>query len=177
MPVVAPEKVENGAICLTPEMLKSTMDSACAEGYANGYAKAKAEIAPRADVELNKWDSAEQIMAFLKNDQSDRCSSSVPGEDPSLACLDRAESLTHACRIAGMDSYGVVMNFQGDGSHAIVAFPMKNGTVQFVEPWYDKIVPTPEVGKAYRPDSIYIDMSTMTKTGGSLIVEKIGIFY
>ena len=154
---VAPEKPENGAICMTPEMLQTTMDAACNEGYANGYAKAKAEVVPRADVELSLITKA-QLVAFLKADQCDRCTSSVAGEDTSEACLDRADCLTSAARIEGWDIYGVVINFK-DGSHALVAFPTDDGLI-YVEPWTDQIV-TVQLGRVYAP--------------AGKVVEKIGI--
>lgn len=152
-----PEKPENGAICMTPEMLQKTMDQCCTEGYANGYAKAKAEVVPRADIELNLITKAE-LVAFLKADQCDRCTSSVAGEDTSEACLDRADCLTSAARIEQWDCYGVVINFK-NGSHALVAFPTEDGLL-FVEPWTDQIVSV-QLGRVYAP--------------AGKVIEKIGI--
>lgn len=148
---------ENGAICLTPEMLQKTMDQCCTEGYANGYAKAKAEIVPRADVELNLI-TKDKLAAFLKLDQCDRCTSSVAGEDTDEACLDRADCLTSSARNEQWDCYGVVINFK-DGSHALVAFPTSDGLL-FVEPWTDQIV-TVQLGRVYAP--------------AGKVIEKIGI--
>jgi hypothetical protein len=167
------EKPDSGAICMTAEVL----DRQLTDAYASGYAKAKAEAPVPADVELQLWESPTQITAFLKEDPSDRCVSSVPGEDASVSCLDRAQCLTKAIRDKGYDAYGVILSFQNDGSHAIVAFPMKDGTLQFVEPWFDKIVPTPEVGKPYQSDAVYVDPAIFKKTGSLLIIEKIGVLY
>jgi hypothetical protein len=143
MPPVEPLKADSGAICMTAEMYQKTIDDA----FNAGHEEARLEIRPRAAVELNLI-TLEQLKAFLKTDQCDRCESSVPTEDASLACLDRAECLMAAARIAGWDAYGVVMNFP-EYSHAIVAFPLKNGDLAFVEPWHDVIVKTPIVGDTY----------------------------
>jgi hypothetical protein len=167
MPVETAVSPGSGTICMTAEAL----DRQLVDAYADGYAKAKADAPAQADVELDLWDSPAQIMAFLKSDDCDRCQSSVPSEGPELACLDRAECLLFSMRLNGMDGYGVIMNFQNDGAHAIVAFPMKDGTLLFVEPWLDQIVPTPEIGKPYLTDRIYFQY----KTSGLLIIEKIGI--
>jgi hypothetical protein len=142
-----PEKPENGAICMTPDMLQKTMDQCCTEGYANGYAKAKAEVVPRADVELNLI-TKDKLAAFLKLDQCDRCTSAV--YEPEDSCLARAECLTASARSYDWDAYGVVMNFAEGGSHAVVAFPLKDGTIVYIEPWYDTIEVV-EVGRIYRP--------------------------
>lgn len=149
MPSVEPQKAENGAICLTPEMYQRAIDAATRDGYADGYAKAKAEIAPRADVELNLI-TRDKLIAFLKADQCDRCTSDVPGETEAESCLDRAECLLNSARNEGWDAYAVIMNFP-DGSHAIVAFPLKDGTLAFVEPWTDSIEEYVGVGKTYIP--------------------------
>jgi hypothetical protein len=137
--------------CLSVEPLKAD----CGDynsGFAAGYQKAQSElvcpIPVKADVELKLWDSKAQIQAFLKADQCDRCLSSVPTEGPEWACLERAECLLSASRNAGYDGYGVVMNF-ASAAHAIVAFPLKDGSLVFCEPWTDQIVPTPVVGGDY----------------------------
>jgi hypothetical protein len=77
--------------------------------------------------------------------------SSVPDEagDPSVACLDRATCIMNKCRDAGFYSLLVVMNFQSDTSHAIIAFPTKDLKLVFVEPMLDLIVPAPKVGEPY----------------------------
>ena len=159
---VEPEKAENGAICMTAEMLKATTDGACAKGYTNGYtdgySRAKAKATPRADVELNLI-TREQLLAFLKTDQCDRCRSDV--YDVANSCLARAECLTCSAKSHGWDSCGVVVNFEGGGTHTLVAFPLNDGTLVFVEPWYDTIEQV-EVGKSYRP--------------AQKIVEEMGIF-
>jgi hypothetical protein len=49
-----------------------------------------------------------------------------------------------------LDAWGVIINFAEGGSHALVAFPLTDGTVVFVEPWTDTIEVV-EVGKIYRP--------------------------
>jgi hypothetical protein len=144
-----PENPENGAICMTPEMLQKTMDQCCTEGYANGYAKAKAEQPKRADVELNLI-TKDKLTAFLNLDQCDRCMSDV--YNTANSCLARAECLLASARSHGWDAYGVVINFEGadGGAHALVAFPLKDGTLVYVEPWYDTLEVV-EVGKPYRP--------------------------
>ena len=141
----APPPPPPGAICLTVQAL----DRQLSEAYANGYAKAKAEVVPRADVELNLI-TREQLLSFLKSDPCDRCLSNV--YDAANSCLSRAECLLCSARAKGWDSYGVVINFEGadGGAHALVAFPLDDGTVVFVEPWYDTIEIV-EVGKTYRP--------------------------
>jgi hypothetical protein len=143
MPLLDSEKADSGAICMTSEMYQKTVDDA----FNAGHEEALSEVRPYADVELNLI-TLPQLEAFLKADQCDRCLSNVPGEDASGACLDRADCLTAAARIKGWDAYGVVMNF-AENSHAIVAFPLKDGTIVFVEPWYDVVVNTPTVGERY----------------------------
>jgi hypothetical protein len=144
MTIAEPLKPNSGAICMTAEMYQKTIDDA----FNAGHEEARLEIRPRAAVELNLI-TLEQLKAFLITDQCDRCGSSVPTEDASLACLDRADCLMAAARIAGWDAYGVVMNFKDGGAHAIVTFPLKDGTLVFVEPWHDVVVRTPVVGDTY----------------------------
>jgi hypothetical protein len=149
VPPVEVENPEKGAICMTAEMLQQTMDAACAEGYANGYAKAMAEHPQDADIELSLI-TRDELYTFLKTDPCDRCMSDV--YDTANSCLARAECLLSSARSHGWDSYGVVINFEGadGGAHALVAFPLKDGTLVFVEPWYDTLEVV-EVGKPYRP--------------------------
>jgi hypothetical protein len=145
MPLKTADSPDSGAICMTAEMYQKTID----ESFNAGHEEARLEIRPRADVELNLI-TLPQLQDFLKSDQCDRCQSSVPSEDASLACLDRAECLTAAARLAKWDSYGVVLNFTGNSSHAIVAFPLKDGGIAYVEPWMDALTPTPpKVGERY----------------------------
>lgn len=155
---VEPLKAEKDAICMTSEMYQKTIDDA----FNAGHEEARLEIRPRAAVELNLI-TLEQLNVFLKDDQCDRCGSSVPTEDVSLACLDRADCLMAAARIAGWDAYGVVMNFEEGGSHAIVAFPLKDGKLAFVEPWQDVVVRTPVVGDRYHTTNNIIEKVGLLK--------------
>jgi hypothetical protein len=155
-----PLKADSGAICMTPEALQFQLN----EAYANGYAKAMAENPAAGDVVLNRF-TKERLIAFLKWDQCDRCLSSVESEDTSEACLDRASCLMASARNEGVDVYGVVMNFKEDGAHAIVAFPLKDGSLVYVEPWLDMIVTKVNVG-----DNYLSNFPGMTK---KQIIEKI----
>ena len=145
---VAPEKAENGAICMTAEMLQKTMDAACNEGYANGYQKAKAEQ-PVSDLKL--YQDKEAIQELMDCTLCERCVTGVPDEegDPQWSCMDRASCLLSQARDKGYLGYLVVMNFTSDKSHAIVMFPTKEDGNVFTEPWFDEIVPEPIVGKQY----------------------------
>jgi hypothetical protein len=125
-------------------------------GYAAGYQQAISEQPAPPDLSphyfaLQLWKDELQIQAFLDANNCDRCMSSVPDEagDPSVACLDRATCIMNKCRDAGFYSLLVVMNFQSDTSHAIIAFPTKDLKLVFVEPMLDLIVPAPKVGEPY----------------------------
>lgn len=142
MPLETPENPQNGAICMTSEML----DRQLSDAYAAGYQKAKADATPRADVELSLI-TQEQLLAFLRSDPCDRCMSEL--YDAPNSCLARASCLTSSARDNGWDCYGVILNFE-QGAHAIVAFPLKDGGIVFVEPWYDTLELV-EAGEVYRP--------------------------
>ena len=161
---VAPD-YEAGSICMTVDQFNKVMDEACAEGYANGYARAKAEQPAAPDVSLKLWKDKAQVQEFLDTDDCDRCLSSVPGETAADSCLDRADCLLKHARDAGYDGYGVVLNFPAS-SHAIAAFPLKDGGIVFVEPWTDQIVATPEVGQDY--------LANFNMKGK--VIEKVAVF-
>jgi hypothetical protein len=148
---VEPLKPDSGAICMTSEMYQQNLD----DSFNRGHEEATLENAFRMkDVQLKQFKYAD-LVAFLKADQCDRCLSSVPGEDAEDSCLDRASCLMNACRSNGFQSYLVVMNFENQTSHAIIAFPTKDKGLIFVEPWLDQIVPAPKVGEQYlNPNNI-----------------------
>jgi len=157
---VAPD-YEAGSICMTVEKFDQSINDA----YASGYAKAKAEQPAPPDVSLKLWTSKEQVQVFLDVDECDRCLSSVPGETAADSCLDRAVCLLKHARDMGYDGYGVVLNFPA-GSHAIAAFPLKDGSIVYVEPWFDQIIAEPEVGQDY--------LSNFNMSGK--VIEKVAVF-
>jgi len=157
---VAPD-YEAGAICMTVEKYNAAINDA----YADGYAKAKAEATAPPDVSLKLWKDKAQVQAFLDTDECDRCLSAVPGETAADSCLDRADCLLKHARDRGYDGYGVVLNFPAS-SHAIAAFPLKDGGIVYVEPWTDQIVATPEVGQDY--------LSNFNMKGK--VIEKVAVF-
>lgn len=140
-----PEKADSGAICMTAESL----DAQLSASYADGYAKAKAEIVPTTSLKL--YQNKEAVQELMDCTLCERCTSTVPDEEgnPDASCMDRASCLLSIARGKGYLGYIAVMNFTSDYSHAIVMFPTVDDGNVFVEPWYDKIVPTPIVGQTY----------------------------
>jgi hypothetical protein len=153
MPLKTADSPDSGAICMTSELYQKALD----EAFNAGHEEALSETRPRADVELKLWKDTAQVQAFLDENQCDRCLSNVPGEDADDSCLDRATCLMITCRSMGYQSFLVVMNFKSNTSHAIVAFPMKDGSIVFAEPWIDLVVPTPKVGEPYINNNNIVD--------------------
>jgi len=141
------------AICMTQDAL----DSQLQQSFSDGYSKAKNE--QTCDVCLKRLTLTE-LQDFLISDQCDRC-----GDEPT-GCVDRAECLTKNARTNGYDCFGVIINF-GTTSHALVAFPLNDGSLVFIEPLYDQKVEL-ELGENY--------LDNFPGEHGPYIIQKIGVF-
>ena len=144
--------------CPETPMPQKTPDKAVLDAFEKGYRQAQSEQ-KQCDVCLKRLTLAE-LQAFLTEDQCNRCG------DEATGCIDRAECLTKSARDKGYDCYGVIIN-SDTNSHALVAFPLTNGSLVFIEPLYDQQVQV-KVGMNYREN--------FSGEYGTWIIRKIGIF-
>jgi len=144
-PVTAPINLgdDKAEVCTTVEDLKVMQEKAYGVGYKAGLTDCSKRWAI-GDIQLNNPTYAE-LLKFLRDDPSKRCKYEN--------CMQRARDFADSARVAGWDTWVVLLGFSNGNGHVIMLFNTKDRGEIYVEPAYD-IPVTVKMGMDYNQNFV-----------------------